>query len=131
MKHINPPSWPRPSGYSNGIVAEGRMVFLAGMVGWDTEGAFPSGFLAQLEQALENIVAVLQAGEAGPENIVRMTWFVKDLDAYRQNLPEVGPIYRRIIGRNFPQKLVVPCPGAVMFAGMGTNRYYEVTSVGR
>ena len=107
MKHINPHSWPRPSGYSNGVVAEGKMIFLAGMVGWNTEGVFAPGFLPQLEQTLENIVAVLKAGDAGPENIVRMTWFVKDLDAYRKNLSEVGPIYRRIIGKNFPVMAVI------------------------
>lgn len=107
MKHINPQTWPRPSGYSNGIEAEGKMIFVAGMVGWDTKGIFPPGFTAQLEQVLENTVAVLQAGGAGPEHIVRMTWFVKDLDAYRQNLPAVGEIYRRVIGKNFPVMAVV------------------------
>ncbi|HET6565764.1 MAG TPA: RidA family protein [Xanthomonadales bacterium] len=107
MKHINPPDWPRPSGYSNGIVAEGKMLFVAGMVGWNTAGKFPVGFTAQLEQVLENTVAVLRAGGAGPEHIVRMTWFVKDLEAYRQNLPAVGQIYRKVIGKNFPVMAVV------------------------
>lgn len=107
MKHIKPKDWPRPSGYSNGIEAEGKMIFVAGMVGWDTEGNFPEGFLAQLEQVLENTVAVLRAGDAGPEHIVRMTWFIKDLDAYRQNIPAVGQIYRKVIGKNFPVMAVV------------------------
>lgn len=107
MKHINPSGWPRPSGYSNGIEAEGKMIFVAGMVGWDTEGKFPQGFIAQLEQALENTVAVLKAGDAGPEHIVRMTWFIKDLDAYRENIPAVGQVYRKVIGKNFPVMAVV------------------------
>ncbi len=107
MKPINPPSWPRPSGYSNGIVAEGKMIFVAGMIGWDENGDFAEGFAAQLEQTLENTVAVLAAGGADPSNIVRMTWFVKDLDAYRNNLPAVGQIYRKVIGKNFPVMAVV------------------------
>lgn len=107
MKHINPPGWPRPSGYSNGVIAEGKMIFLAGMVGWNSQGVFAQGFAAQLEQILENIVAVLQASDAGPEHIVRMTWYVKDLDGYRQNLPAVGQAYRKVIGKNFPVMAVV------------------------
>jgi enamine deaminase RidA (YjgF/YER057c/UK114 family) len=107
VKHINPASWPRPSGYSNGIEAEGKMIFLAGMVGWDSNGVFAEGFTAQLEQILQNIVDVLEAGGADASNIVRMTWFVKDLDAYRNNLPAVGQIYRKIIGKNFPVMAVV------------------------
>lgn len=107
MKHINPKHWSRPSGYSNGIEAEGKMIFIAGMVGWDTAGKFPQGFLAQLEQVLNNTVAVLEAGGAGPEHIVRMTWFIKDLDVYRDNIPAVGQIYRKVIGKNFPVMAVV------------------------
>lgn len=107
MKHLNPKDWPRPSGYSNGIEAEGKFIFVAGMVGWDVEGNFPAGFAAQFEQALENTVAVLRAGDAGPEHIVRMTWFIKDLEVYRQNVSAVGQIYRKVIGKNFPTMTVV------------------------
>lgn len=107
MKHINPENWPRPSGYSNGVTAEGKMIFLAGMVGWDSNGVFAEGFAAQLEQILQNIVDVLESGGADASNIVRMTWFVKDLDAYRNNLPAVGQIYRKVIGKNFPVMAVV------------------------
>ena len=73
----------------------------------NNKGSFPEGFLAQLQQVLENTVAVLQASDAGPEHIVRMTWFVKDLDVYRQNIPAVGQIYRKVIGKNFPAMAVV------------------------
>ena len=83
------------------------MIFLAGMVGWDVNGKFPEGFTAQLEQILQNIVDVLAAGGADATHIVRMTWFVKDLEAYRNNLPAIGQIYRRIIGKNFPVMAVV------------------------
>jgi len=107
VKHINPENWPRPSGYSNGVTAEGKMIFLAGMVGWDSKGVFAEGFTAQLEQILQNIVDVLEAGGADASHIVRMTWFVKDLDAYRNNLPAVGQIYRKVIGKNFPVMAVV------------------------
>lgn len=107
MKHINPKDWPRPSGYSNGIEAEGKLIFVAGMVGWDVEGNFPEGFVAQFTKALENTVAVLRAGDAGPEHIVRMTWFIKDLDIYRQNVAAVGQAYRKVIGKNFPVMAVV------------------------
>lgn len=107
MKQINPETWPRPSGYSNGIEAEGKTIFVAGMVGWDTKGIFPEGFMAQLEQVLENTVAVLSAGGADPSHVVRMTWFVKDLDAYRANLSAVGQLYRKIMGKNFPVMAVV------------------------
>jgi len=107
MKHLNPTGWPRPSGYSNGIKAEGTLVFVAGMVGWDTRGEFPEGFVAQLKKALENTVEVLQEGGAGPSHIVRMTWFIKDLDAYRENVAAVGQVYRDVIGKNFPVMAVV------------------------
>ena len=107
MRHLNPKGWPRPKGYSNGIAAEGRFVFVAGMIGWDEEERFADGFVAQFEQVLENTVAVLAEAGAGPQHIVRMTWFVKDLGAYRGNLAGVGEAYRRIIGRHFPTMTVI------------------------
>ena len=107
MKHLLPEGWPRPSGYSNGILADGRQVHVAGMVGWDTTGQFADGFVGQLEQVLKNTIEVLRAGGAGPEHIVRMTWFVTDLDAYRDNLAEVGRAYRETIGKNFPVMAVI------------------------
>ncbi len=107
MKHLLPKGWPRPSGYSNGILASGRQVFVAGMVGCDENGNFADGFADQFGKVLENTVAVLQEGGAGPEHIVRMTWFVKDLDAYRASLVDVGLAYRRIIGKSFPAMAVI------------------------
>ena len=107
MRHLNPKGWPQPKGYSNGISADGRCVFVAGMIGWDEEGRFVEGFVAQFEKVLENTVAVLAEAGAGPQHIVRMTWFVKDLAAYRDNLVGVGEAYRRIIGRTFPTTAVI------------------------
>jgi enamine deaminase RidA (YjgF/YER057c/UK114 family) len=107
MKHLLPESWPRPKGYSNGIVAGGEFVFVAGMIGWDEHGRFPVEFVDQLAQVLKNTVAVLEAGGTGPGNIVRMTWYIKGLDLYRKNMSEVGRVYLDIIGKNFPAMAVV------------------------
>jgi len=107
MKHLLPEGWPRPSGYSNGILAEGKQVHVAGMIGWDKEGEFPEGFVEQLAQTLRNTVAVLAEADAGPEHVVRMTWYVKGLDEYRNNLAEIGRTYREIMGKNFPVMAVV------------------------
>jgi enamine deaminase RidA (YjgF/YER057c/UK114 family) len=104
---LNPPGWPQPKGYANGIKARGEMVFVGGMIGWDVHGKLPQGFVAQTKQLLENIVAVLKEGGAGPEHIVRMTWYVVDIDEYRTCLPELGKVYREILGRNFPAMALV------------------------
>ncbi len=107
MKHLLPEGWPRPRGYSNGIQAEGSFVFVAGMVGWDEKGVFPDDFPGQFRQVLQNTVAVLAEGNAGPEDVVRMTWYVTDLELYRSSLNEVGAIYKEIMGRNFPVMAVI------------------------
>lgn len=107
MKSLLPQGWPRPKGYSNGIVADGELVFVAGMIGWDEQGRFPRDFAAQLAQVLSNTVAVLREAGAGPEHIVRMTWYLRDLDLYRGRLEDVGRVYREIVGKNFPTMAVV------------------------
>ncbi|NRF69307.1 RidA family protein [Aquincola sp. S2] len=99
MKTLQPPDWPRPKGYANGVLAEGRMVFVAGMIGWDAEGRFPSDRLAdQARLALANIVAVLAEGGAKPEHIVRMTWYVTDKREYLEQGREIGAAFRELIG---------------------------------
>ena len=113
MKHLLPEGWHRPSGYSNGILAEGKQVHVAGMIGWDENGKFEQGLVAQFRKILENTVAVLEVGGAGPGNIVRMTWYVTDLDEYRNNLADIGQAYRDVIGRNFPVMAVVGVSGLV------------------
>ena len=103
IRTVLPEGWHRPMGYSNAVVAQGRQIYVAGQVGWDSEERFNSDDIAeQAAQALRNIVAVLEAAGAGPEDIVRMTWYVTDKAAYIAGLKEIGQAYREIIGRNFP-----------------------------
>jgi enamine deaminase RidA (YjgF/YER057c/UK114 family) len=97
-----PAGWPKPRGYANGILAAGRTVFLGGQIGWDETGAFPSGFTAQVRQTLSNIVAILAEAGARPEHIVRLNWFVTDIEAYAGSLKEIGGLYREIIGAHYP-----------------------------
>jgi len=113
MKHLLPAGWPEPRGYANGIEAEGRQVFVAGMIGWDEQGRFADGFAGQLKKTLENTLAVLAEANAGPGDVVRMTWYVTDLDAYRDNLREIGAAYRDVMGKNFPAMAVVGVTGLV------------------
>ena len=103
MEILQPAGWPPPRGYSNGIAARGRQVFVAGMVGWDEQGRFPSeDFAAQARQALENIVAVLAQAGAKPEHITRMTWYVTSKREYLDSAKALGTAYREVIGRHFP-----------------------------
>ena len=108
-----PEGWPRPKGYSNGIAAEGRMVFVAGQIGWDTEGRFPEGFSAQFRQTIDNTLAVLAEAGAGPEHMVRMTWYVVDKAEYLASLREVGALWRELIGPHYPAMAVVEVKGLV------------------
>jgi enamine deaminase RidA (YjgF/YER057c/UK114 family) len=108
-----PEGWPRPRGYANGVAAEGRMVFVAGQIGWTPQGLFREGFAAQFRQALENTLAVLAEGGAGPEDIVRMTWFVVDKGEYLASLPEIGTIWRELMGPHYPAMAVVEVKGLV------------------
>ena len=111
LKHgpvsVEPEGWPQPKGYSNGMVGRGTVLVTGGLVGWDAQGQFPNDFIAQVAQTLRNVVAVLEAGGAKPEHIVRMTWYVTDMDAYRNNLRAIGAAYRETIGRHFPAMALV------------------------
>jgi enamine deaminase RidA (YjgF/YER057c/UK114 family) len=99
MQVLLPPGWPRPKGYSNGVAASGRMVFIAGMIGWDSQGRFHSDdFAEQARQALQNIVAVLAEAGGKPEHIVRMTWYVTDKREYLAAGKAVGAAFREVIG---------------------------------
>lgn len=127
MQHILPDNWQRPKGYSNGIVAEGKLFFLAGVVGWNEQEEFTSDDLVdQFRQALLNIRAILEAGESGPEHITRMTWYVTDMEGYRDRLPEFGAHYREIIGKNFP---VMACIGVTALVERRAKIEIEVTAV--
>jgi enamine deaminase RidA (YjgF/YER057c/UK114 family) len=108
MQVLHPKNWAAAKGFSNGILAEGRLVFVAGQVGWNAEQQFESDdFVAQVEQALRNIVEVLAEAEALPEHIVRLTWYVLDKKEYLARLREIGQAYRRVLGRHFPAMALV------------------------
>lgn len=113
MKHLLPDGWPRPRGYANGILADGSQIFVAGMVGWNERHEFAADFAGQLRQALINTVAVLGEAGAGPEHVARMTWYVTDLDAYRDNLEAAGAAWRDVMGKHFPAMAVVGVTGLV------------------
>ena len=114
MLTLLPPGWPRPKGYANGIAAEGRLVFVAGEVGWNplTETFEARDFLGQFRQTLLNIVAILAEAGAKPEHVVRMTWYVTDKREYLANLAGVGEAWRAVMGRVFP------CMSAIEVKGL-------------
>lgn len=108
MRILQPPGWAAPKGYSNGTMAEGRLVFVGGQVGWDEECRFASDdFVEQVAQALRNTLAVLKEAGAGPEHVTRMTWYVTDKREYLARLREVGAAYRATMGKNFPAMAMV------------------------
>jgi len=108
MDILQPPGWPRPRGYSNGVAASGRQVFVSGMIGWNAEGRFESeDFALQARQALLNVVEVLREAGARPEHIVRMTWYVLDKREYLAAAEALGAAYREIIGKHFPAMTAV------------------------
>lgn len=102
-----PPGWPRPRGYSNGVMAQGRLVVTGGVVGWDEKEVFAEGFVGQFRQLLRNIVAILAEAGAGPAHLVRLTWYVVDVEEYVANLKQIGEAYREIIGPHYPAMAVV------------------------
>ena len=104
---LQPEGWPAPKGYANGIMARGATIYVGGLVGSDAQGRFAHGFVPQARQALENIVTVLREGGGGPEHVVRLTWYVRDMDAYLASRRELGAIYREIMGRHFPAMALV------------------------
>jgi enamine deaminase RidA (YjgF/YER057c/UK114 family) len=108
MQILHPKNWTPTSGYANGVAAEGRQVFVAGQVGWNARQEIVSDdFVAQVEQALKNIVEVLGEAEARPDDLVRLTWYITDKREYLARSSEVGEVYRRVIGRHFPAMTLV------------------------
>jgi len=108
MERLQPPGWARPRGYANGIAAAGRLVFVAGQVGWDETETFRTrDFVGQVRQALLNTLAVLAEAGAGPEHIVRMTWYITDREEYLSNLEGLGRVYREVMGKHFPAMSMV------------------------
>lgn len=104
---VLPEGWPRPRGYANGMVVGGRTLHVGGQVGWTPDGRFPAGFLPQVEQALRNVLAVVEAAGGSAEGIARLTWYVTDIEDYRASLTGLGPLYRSVLGRHFPAMALV------------------------
>jgi enamine deaminase RidA (YjgF/YER057c/UK114 family) len=114
MKCLQPAGWPRPKGYSNGVAAKGRTVFVSGMIGWDAQGKIVSqDFVAQVRQALRNIVEVLSEADAKPEHIVRLNWYVLDKNEYINSYKQLGLVYREIIGSHYPAMTAVQVSGLI------------------
>ena len=108
FQNLQPPGWAAAKGYSNGIVARGQMVFLAGMIGWNGQCQFESDdFVAQCRQALQNIVDTLACAQAGPQHVVRMTWYVTNKHEYLRRARELGRVYQELMGRNYPVMTLV------------------------
>jgi len=107
-QRLHPSNWKAPKGYANGIMAEGRMIFLGGHIGWNGQQEFETDdFVGQVRQTLQNISDVLAEAGAGPEHLVRLTWYVTDKREYLARLNEVGQAYRETLGRNFPAMAMV------------------------
>jgi len=127
MQILNPPGWPRPKGYSNGVKAMGEMVFLAGLVGWNPDEVFETeDFAGQARRIFESAVALLAEADARPEHIVRMTWFVLDKNEYLASLDGLGAAYREVIGRHYPAMSVVQVAGLIE---PGAKLEIEITAV--
>jgi enamine deaminase RidA (YjgF/YER057c/UK114 family) len=106
-KVLQPAGWPAPKGYANGMVAEGRIVVTGGVVGWNEQGIFAPDFAGQAAQVFANIRAILAEAGAGPEHLVRLTWYVVDMDEYTGNLREIGKSYRATFGAHYPAMAVM------------------------
>ena len=108
MQFLHPKNWAPTRGFSNGVAADGRQVFVAGQIGWNArQEMVADDFIAQVEQALRNIVDVLAEADARPEHLVRLTWYVTDKQEYIRRASEVGEVYRRVIGRHFPAMTLI------------------------
>lgn len=117
-KILQPEGWPEPRGYANGIMAHGRIIVTGGVVGWDDKGIFAEDFVTQVRQVLLNIRAILDEADAGPEHLVRLTWYVTDMAAYRASLRDIGAAYRDVFGKNFPAMALVQVLSLVEPAAM-------------
>lgn len=127
MKTLQPPGWAPAKGYANGIAARGTQIFVGGQIGWNALQQFESDdFIAQTAQALRNIVAVLQEAGAGPEHMVRMTWYIVDREEYNARLKELGQVYREVMGRHFP---AMSCVQVVALMEARAKVEIEVTAV--
>ena len=104
---LQPSGWPMPKGYANGMAADGRLVVTGGVIGWDTQNRLAPEFIGQVRQTLSNIAAILAEGGARPEHLVRLTWYVVDIEEYLDSLKDIGRIYREIFGAHYPAMALV------------------------
>jgi enamine deaminase RidA (YjgF/YER057c/UK114 family) len=104
---LQPSGWPAPKGYANGMMGHGRILVTGGVVGWDEHGVFPEGLVAQARQVLLNIRMILASGDAEPRHLVRLTWYVVDMEEYLANLRELGQVYREVLGSHYPAMALV------------------------
>jgi enamine deaminase RidA (YjgF/YER057c/UK114 family) len=124
---LQPPGWAAPKGYSNGVAASGRQVYLAGQIGWnESQQLVSSRFAVQVRQALQNIVTLLAQAGGRPEHLVRLTWFVTNLDEYRAEVKDIGAAYRDVVGRHYPPMSVVQ---VVSLVEQGAKVEIEATAV--
>jgi enamine deaminase RidA (YjgF/YER057c/UK114 family) len=107
LRILQPSGWPMPKGYANGMAADGRLVVTGGVIGWNIAGELAADFVAQVRQALSNIAAILAEGGARPEHLVRLTWYVVDIEEYLSNLKSLGQVYREIFGAHYPAMALV------------------------
>ena len=104
---LQPSGWPMPKGYANGMAADGKLVVTGGVIGWDTQGRIAPDFIGQVRQTLSNIAAILAEGGAGPQHLVRLTWYVVDIEEYLASLKQLGRVYREILGAHYPAMALV------------------------
>lgn len=104
---LQPSGWPMPKGYANGMTAQGRIVVTGGVIGWDEHERLQESFAGQVGQALRNIAAILKEGGAAPEHLVRLTWYVIDIEEYLANLKPLGAVYREVLGTHYPAMALV------------------------
>ena len=114
FEFLQPAGWTRPIGYANGVAARGKMIFVAGQIGWNEQCKFESDDLIdQTSQTLKNVAAILRAGGAAPEHVVSMTWFLLDRKEYSARLREIGAVYRDVMGRHFPAMTALQVSGLI------------------
>jgi enamine deaminase RidA (YjgF/YER057c/UK114 family) len=123
---LQPGGWPAPKGYANGMAADGRLVVTGGVIGWNPQGRLAADFVGQVRQTLSNIAAILAEGGARPENLVRLTWYVVDIEEYLANLKSLGQVYRDIFGAHYPAMALVQ---VVRLVEMAARVEIEATAV--
>lgn len=110
---LHPEGWPQPKGYVNGLMGHGAIVLTGGLIGWDETETLAQGFVPQVVQTLKNVLAVVAEAGGGPQHVARLTWYVRDIEAYKAALKDLGPAYRSVMGRHFPAMALVQVAGLV------------------